>query len=104
MALDAAVLAELRSWVGSDPDDDDLEERYTRLEASVPATAIEVLRGRLADMIRSPAKFAADGDASYDYSTNLRFLKTQISELDGLVAGGSDALTVGLLTRSGTRR
>jgi hypothetical protein len=103
VAADAATLAEIRAWVGSSPDNADLELRLERL-VTAPAVALEVLRGRLADMISEPAKFTVDGDASWDYSANLKLLGDRVNQLEGLVAGGVGELTVSLMTRSGARR
>lgn len=108
MALDADVLAELRSWVGSSYDADDLEVRYALHGGSVAAVAAEVLRERLADLIASPTKFAVDGDASWDWTGNIKELRSQIAALEAAVAastpGGVDEIGIAHLARAGARR
>lgn len=110
MALDTAVLAALRSWVGTDPTDPtdaDLEQRHGRL-GNVEAVALEILRGRLADMVREPARFQVDGDAGWSYEKNLEQLRADVAELTTLVAAtagtGAGVLSVGRLVRAGRGR
>lgn len=112
MALDAGVLADIRQWVGTRrPTDADLEVRYLRL-GSVTAVALQVLRERLADMLIDAAKFDADGDASYDYSANLKLLESKVHQLEASTPPPADPdvslptpeLSVGRIVRSGRSR
>lgn len=110
MPLDAGVTAAIRSWVGSDPTnptDVDLEGRYGRL-GTVEAVALEVLRQRLSDMVREPARFDVAGDAGWSYESNLTELRRQIAELTTLVGAaagtGAGVLSVSRMVRAGRRR
>jgi hypothetical protein len=100
------VLAEIRVWTGSTPDDTDLGVRYTRL-GSVEAVALEVLRERLAGMLAEPARYSIDGDASWSYEKNIEALRESIKGLATSVAqssGTAGTLTVGRLVRAGATR
>lgn len=110
MALDAGIRAAIRSWVGTDPTDptdSDIEAAHARL-GSVEAVALEILRGRLADMVREPARFTVDGDAGWSYEKNLAELRTQIGQLESAVATaagtGEGVMVVGRMLRSGRSR
>jgi hypothetical protein len=92
IVLDAGAwadeLAVVRSHVGSTvpPSDDDLRVIYDRV-GSPEATALEVLRGRLADMLNpaNPARFTADGDYTSDHAANIKGLTVKITELEAVV-------------------
>lgn len=103
MPFDGATLAQIRSWVGSEPSNDDLAVRFERL-GSTNLTALEVLRERRANLLADPAKVSVDGDASWDWSKNLEVLDKQVAELE-TVAGiaGPGTVNVGRLVRTGRR-
>lgn len=108
--IDAATLAAVRAWVGSDvadPTDAVIAARFDVL-GSVEAVALELLRARVADLLRDPARVAVDGDVSWDWSKNLEALDRQIGALEGLVAmaagAGVGVLSVGRMQRSGCVR
>ena len=105
MALDADILAEIRSHVGSTPDDTDLEARYTR-HGTVAATALEVIRGRLADILARPEQLRVEGDYSESWAANIKALQAKEQELVGLVVadGGAGGVQVARLTRVGRSR
>jgi hypothetical protein len=88
MAASAAELAEIRSYVGSAPDDDVLNEAWDRL-LSVNAVALEVLRKRLADFQASPGSLSVAGDFSQSTDVNMRLLADQVADLEAAVASGS---------------
>lgn len=107
-----AVLA-IRAHIGSTtpPTDATLVDAYVRLANSVTAVALEVLRGRLADMLANPAKMSVDGDYSEDRSANIKGLQDQIKALvatttavvpPGTVPPGT--VTVSVMSRGGARR
>lgn len=102
MALEEATEAEIRTWVGTAAETSDLAARYERLR-SVHAVALEVLRLRLADVLANPATFSIDGDYSQSWGENIRTLRSQVAQLELLVAAGSTAVagtvTTGQLTR-----
>ena len=104
--MEDRVLAEIRVWTGSTPDDTELAARYQRL-GTVEATALEVLRERLAQMLAEPARYSIDGDASWSYEKNIEALRESVSSLASAVAtanGTGSTLTVGRMVRSGSRR
>lgn len=109
MALEAAIEAGIRNWVGTSVTGGDLEARYDRL-GSVHKVALEVLRQRLADLLAAPSSFSIDGDYSQTTSVEtLTTLRRQIGELEGLIAGDDpDALagvvSTGSLVREGRGR
>jgi hypothetical protein len=102
IVLDAGAwadeLAIVRSHVGSTvpPSDDDLRLIYDRV-GSPEATALEVLRGRLADMLANPARFTADGDYTESYEANIKGLMAKIAELESVVQRIEDP-TAGMVT------
>lgn len=107
MDLSDADRATIRSHVGSEPSDADLNEAAFRLD-SVEAVALEVLRGRLADMRGRAAKFTADGDYSEDWSANLTSLDRQVTTLETSVATVVDPdagkVSVSTFVRAGRTR
>lgn len=110
MALSADQLAVLRSHVGADdpPSDDDLDTLYDRL-GSVGAVALEVLRGRLTEMLLAPGKMSLEGDYSREYTAaQIKALQTTIAELEvslvPAVEGSTEVLgTVQLVRLDPTR-
>jgi hypothetical protein len=107
--LSAGDLSVVRSHVGSTspPTDADLHAAYDRL-GSPEAVALEVLRGRLADMLANPTKFTADGDFTESYEANIKALQAQIATLEKVVpdtAGGAmGLLTTSRMVRAGRAR
>lgn len=97
MALAAADLAAIRSWVGSEPVEPILEAHFERLGSS-DAVALAVLRERLADLLAEPTRFAVEGDASWSYDTNVKALQERVDQLAARVEGPAGA-TVGRLSR-----
>jgi hypothetical protein len=101
----ADELAELRSLIGttSPPTDSDLDGIYDRV-GSVRATALEVLRGRLADMRARPAEFRAEGDFSEKWSADqLKGLEADVAAL-AVTVEGADSVVVGRIVRGGRCR
>lgn len=103
-------LAAIRSHIGTrqPPRDVDLAAAFARL-GTVEAVALEVVRGRLADMRARPAKFQADGDFAEDFTANLAALERQEASLATAVATGGAAgapgfVTVGHIRRDRARR
>jgi hypothetical protein len=77
---------ELRSIIGIEepPDDTDLEFAYDRLQ-SIPAVALEVQRGRLADLRSRPSSLTIDGDRTENWSGTIASLERQVAELSSEV-------------------
>jgi hypothetical protein len=88
---DAAALAVIRSYIGAKtpPSDNDLTASLDRLKTA-EAVALEILRGRLADMLASPASVSLSGDWSQDASANIRALKDQVADLQDKVTATSE--------------
>jgi hypothetical protein len=103
MALDAAVQAWLLAQVGTATDTADLEARYTRL-GTARAVALEVLRGRLADLIQQPSNVNVTGVVSIGTAENIKALERKIAALENGEPPAPDdpidgsAGTFGLLT------
>lgn len=107
MALTALQLAAVRAHIGSaePPTDVELEAAYERL-GTAEAVALEVIRGRLANMRARPAVLKVDGDHSEDWTKNLDLLTKQEASLAALadVAAGTGSVQVARLTRVGRSR
>jgi len=105
VALDPGVLAGIRAHVGTSPDDSDLEGRWDR-HGSVEAVALEVLRGRLADMLAHPADLSVEGDYAERWAKNIDVLSKQVGALAAAVAAGATAgaVSVTRLTRASRSR
>lgn len=78
--MDAAVTAWLLSQLGSDTDLADLTARYTRL-GNARAVAVEVVRGRLADLLTAPGSVSVSGVVSVNFSANIAAYERQLAEL-----------------------
>lgn len=105
MALDAGQIAELRSWIGTEPDDATLDASYDRL-GTLEDVALEVLRARRAEMVLDgPAKLDITGDRNEDWSANLNALNKDIATLTGpgggTAASGTQAVSTLPLRRDG---
>lgn len=96
-------LAVIRSHIGATqpPTDQALSLAFDRLGSS-EAVALEVLRGRLADMLANPTKFRAEGDFSDDYSTNVDVLSKKVAALEAELGVGG--VTTSRLVRAGRAR
>jgi hypothetical protein len=83
VALSGGDLRYLRRKVGSLPDDAALQTIYDAYEADAADQPLEwvvldVLEGRLADLIRNPATFAVAGEYSQSTAANIAALEDQI--------------------------
>lgn len=78
--MDAAVQAWLLSQLGRDTDLVDLTARYTRL-GTARAVAVEVVRGRLADLLASPGSVSVSGVVSINNAANIAAYERQLTEL-----------------------
>jgi hypothetical protein len=78
--VDAAVTAWLLSQLGRDTDLVDLTARYTRL-GTARAVAVEVVRGRLADLLASPGSVSVPGVVSINNGANIAAYERQLTEL-----------------------
>lgn len=109
MALDGALLGEIREYIGDEtpPSDSDLEAYWDDL-GSVEAVALRVLRKRYASMRAQAAEFTAEGDYRENWSKNLDALKADISTLQAAVGAAGETsnvtVTVGTITRAGRCR
>lgn len=96
MALDAASLRVIREWVGSQPDDDALDDAFDDA-GTLNGAALSILRQRRADLLVGKA-WGVPGDY-YEGAANLSALDRQIADLEALVGTGAGVLTVGSITR-----
>jgi hypothetical protein len=89
MALTTEELAYLRSELGTDIDQVDLQERHDRL-GNVQAVAAEVVRERLATVINAPTSFTIPGAYSESRSdATVKALQDQAARLADALTGGS---------------
>ena len=98
--MDATERAWLRSWLGAEPDDEDLDARYARLE-DAQAVALEVVRERRAALLATPSSFTVTGVYSESNSGRADELKNLLADLlrdpgpsAAAVQGGSSVLVV----------
>ena len=108
MAFAATDLPAIRAHIGTTapPSDQDLAQSFARL-GSVEAVALEVVRGRLADMLARPAELSVDGDYSEKWTRTIELLTAKEAELAAVVAradGSGGVVQVARLTRSGRSR
>lgn len=89
MDLTDGDLAYLRSELGEDVDEVDLQDRYDRL-GTVAAVALEVQRQRLSAVLAAPAGFTIPGVYSEDNGARIRAMQDRVAELSRLVAAGGD--------------
>jgi hypothetical protein len=81
MAFTDEELAYFQGKLGTPLDEDDLDERYTRLQ-SVPAVALEILRIRMANLQKNPLQFTIPGDYSENRTDNAKLLAQVIEDLE----------------------
>ncbi|WP_432185494.1 hypothetical protein [Streptomyces tendae] len=78
--MDTAIRAWLLAQLGAATDVTDLEDRYARL-GSARAVAIEVLNGRLADLLAQPTTINVSGVVGVGFSENIKALERKITAL-----------------------
>lgn len=78
--LTADELAVVRSYVGSEPADVDLEDIHDRV-LTVKAVVEEILRRRLADLLAAPASFTVPGGYSQSTAENIRSLSESLARV-----------------------
>lgn len=83
-----ADLAYLRSELGAAPDEDTLIEAFDRL-GNAPAVALDVLRGRLSELVSGPASFSISGEYSESNEANIRALQAATDRLRQEVASAA---------------
>ncbi|WP_438491816.1 hypothetical protein [Streptomyces asiaticus] len=83
MSLTDAEYAYLRSELG-EADRTDLDARFQRLDGSLQAVAIEVLRERKAALVSDPLAVTLQGIATVNNAENVKALERQISALEDL--------------------
>lgn len=79
--MDAAVQAWLISQLGTSTDLTDLNARYNRL-GTARATALEILRERLADLRAQPTAVSVSSVVLVNYTANLAAYERQIALLE----------------------
>lgn len=79
--MDAAVQAWLISQLGTSTDLTDLNTRYNRL-GTARATALEILRERLADLRAQPTAVSVSSVVLVNYTANLSAYERQIALLE----------------------
>lgn len=104
MALPADVLAAIRQWTGSTPDDAALETVYLATGSTVEGAALSVLRTRRADLLTGALSWAVEGDYREDRTGNLSGIDALIAELEGALGVGAGTMTVSRLVRCDQRR
>ena len=106
MPLEVNDLAWVRSWIGDDtpPEDSDLDAIYDRV-GTPAATAAEVTRKRLADLLATPGSFAVEG-YSQNVGANIAALQKTLAFLDELASTNTETMSVRIvqLTREAPHR
>lgn len=82
MAASDTQLAEIREWIGDDPDDSTVQALWTAY-GTVNRVSLSVLRRRRAALLADPAKLSIDGETSEDWTANLNALDSDIAALEG---------------------
>jgi hypothetical protein len=85
--VDTAVRAWLLAELGTTTDTTDLETRYTRL-GTARATALEILRERLAALRQQPSTVNVSSVVGVSFTENIKAYERQIA---GLEAGNNPA-------------
>jgi hypothetical protein len=98
MPLSDDELEVVRSWVGSGPEDDDLNARFDRL-GTVSLTIEEALRSQLAELINQPASLSTPDGLSISVGENMRILSDRLKSFRLTVVGASGAPSVARLYR-----
>ncbi len=94
MPMTAVQLEEARRWIGADPDDTTLDDSFDRL-GSVYQVVLELIMQRRADLIRSPAQFAVEGEYRQNTSKNIDAVTALLYELYGVGPDGVDGTGTG---------
>ncbi|MFD8899924.1 hypothetical protein [Streptomyces ardesiacus] len=88
--MDTAIRAWLLAQLGSTTDVTDLEDRYARL-GSARAVALEVLNGRLSDLLAQPTTINVSGVVGVGFGENIKALERKIAALqDGDIPAPDD--------------
>lgn len=87
MTLTRQQLYAIRAWVGGDPTEKELEERFDDLGGDAREVARQVLQERLGDLTSSPAVWNAAGDYSEDNKDVIATLRQQVADLSLLIDG-----------------
>lgn len=98
MPLSSNELEVVRSWVGNEPTDGDLNARYDRL-GTAALTIDEVLRYQLAVLLEQPASLSTPDGLSVSVGENMRVLQDRLKTFRLTVAGASGAPGVSRLYR-----
>lgn len=88
----------VREWVGSLPEDGDIEDALVRHDDDAKRAALAILRVRRADLVASAAKWAVDGDYSQDATANIKALDAVIGRLENDLGVDETANTLPMLT------
>ncbi len=108
MALTETDLAYLRSELGTEIDEGNLEDRHDRL-GSVTAVALEVIRERLATVLANPTSFTIPGVYSETRNdATVKALQDQVTrlktEVEREVVPAGDTGSAGRLVRTDRAR
>lgn len=78
----------VRAEIGREdpPSDFAIEDMLTHHGGSVAAVALEVLKGRLADLLGEPASYSIEGIVSVNNSETISVLREKIGALESRVA------------------
>lgn len=93
MPLSDAQFRVVRSWVGSGPTDEDLNERFERL-ADIDQVILESLRAQLSKLLEQPSSFSTPDGLSMSTSENIRALRERIDKFNEV--GGTTSFSKGV--------
>jgi len=77
--LSSDQLKVVRSWVGTEPTDDDLNERYNRL-ADVDLVIRETLDSQMSELLEQPDRITTPDGTTIAITTNLQILQQRIKD------------------------
>ena len=88
-SLTRAEFFRIRAWVGDEPDEENIQNRFEDLGGDVLETSRQILQERLGDLTSGPDSFNAQGDYSEDNKAVIELLTQQIKDLSILIDGST---------------
>lgn len=89
MTITAEDLRAVRDRIGDaePPTDEDIDALWVDL-GTVDKVVLSVMEGRFAATLAKPAKYAIEGDSSFDYSANLAAMHKELDRQRAATEGG----------------
>jgi hypothetical protein len=89
VTITAEDLRAIRDRIGDaePPTDDEIDALWVELE-SVDRVVLSIMESRFAATLAKPAKYAIEGDSSFDYSANLAAMQKELNRQRAATEGG----------------